>query len=114
MEENICRQCRHFRQHYVLDDQTCTAICCGHCVFPRLKNRRPGLRAFCGGGAGIAGQQRLPDYGVAAMGPKSGVSTGYSGERIRTVIVTGCAHKDERKVVAMVREHPNRLFGTGW
>ncbi len=57
MEENICRQCRHFRQHYVLDDQTCTAICCGHCVFPRLKNRRPDTPAC---GHFVAGERELP------------------------------------------------------
>lgn len=41
MNKNTCGQCGHFRRHYVLDEQSCTAVCCGHCVFPRVKNRRP-------------------------------------------------------------------------
>ena len=45
MEEKICKQCEHFHQHYVIDKQTCIAINCGHCVFPRIKHMRAGKEA---------------------------------------------------------------------
>ena len=57
MEKNTCGQCGHFRRHYVLDEQLCTAVCCGHCVFPRLKNRRPDTPAC---GSFVAGEQQGP------------------------------------------------------
>ena len=41
MKNDCCGQCMHFHRHYVLDEQSCTAVCCGHCVFPRLKSRKP-------------------------------------------------------------------------
>ena len=40
MEPYLCKDCSHFRQHYILDASSCTAIDCGHCVYPRLKHRR--------------------------------------------------------------------------
>lgn len=39
MEQYLCKDCSHFRQHYILDANSCTAIDCGHCVYPRLKHR---------------------------------------------------------------------------
>lgn len=57
MEEKVCGQCGHFRQHYTLDDQSCMTVCCGHCVFPRLKNRRPDTPAC---GHFLMGEQKLP------------------------------------------------------
>ena len=41
MENTKCGSCTHFRQHYILDRQSCRAISCGHCSQPRLKHRRP-------------------------------------------------------------------------
>ena len=41
MENAKCGSCAHFRQHYILDKQSCRAINCGHCSQPRLKHRRP-------------------------------------------------------------------------
>lgn len=57
MEQKICGQCRHFRRHYILDEQTCKAVYCGHCVFPRLKNRKPDTPAC---GHFVEGEQKLP------------------------------------------------------
>ena len=57
MQKNTCGQCGHFRQHYILDDQGCAVVCCGHCVFPRMKNRRPDLPA-CGNF--VAGERKKP------------------------------------------------------
>ena len=37
----MCKSCRHFRQHYILDEQSCRSVNCGHCTQPRLKHRRP-------------------------------------------------------------------------
>ena len=39
MEPNFCKDCSHFRQHYILDAASCTAVDCGHCVHPWLKHR---------------------------------------------------------------------------
>ena len=58
MEKNTCGQCGHFYQHYVLDDQSAIRVCCGHWVFPRLKNRRPDTPA-CGNF--VAGERKLPE-----------------------------------------------------
>ena len=41
MEKHTCKDCQHFLQHYILDDQNCSAINCGHCVFPQIKHRKP-------------------------------------------------------------------------
>ena len=45
MEERICKQCKHFRQHFVLDSQVCVAINCGHCVYPQIKHRQAKRKA---------------------------------------------------------------------
>ena len=34
-----CKDCRHFRQHYVLGESVATAVNCGHCVTARHKHR---------------------------------------------------------------------------
>ena len=39
--EKACKDCGHFRRHYILDEQACTPVNCGHCTYPRLKNRKP-------------------------------------------------------------------------
>ena len=41
MEHPVCKNCVHFRQHYILDRQSCSAVPCGHCSYPRLKHRHP-------------------------------------------------------------------------
>lgn len=35
----MCYNCKHFTVHYVLTDKL-HMIDCGHCGFPRIKNRR--------------------------------------------------------------------------
>ena len=40
-----CKNCEHLHQHYVLDKQSCTAVNCGHCSYPRLKHRKPNTPA---------------------------------------------------------------------
>ena len=41
MNDQTCKSCVHFRQHYVLDEQRGMAVGCGHCVYPRIKHRKP-------------------------------------------------------------------------
>lgn len=42
MAEPTCKDCQHFRQHYVFFLETrYDPVPCGHCVYPRLKHRRP-------------------------------------------------------------------------
>lgn len=53
-----CKDCTHFRQHYILDEQSCTAVPCGHCTQPRLKHRRPDAKACT---QFAAGDHPLPD-----------------------------------------------------
>lgn len=43
--ENVCQNCRHFKQHYIKINRRFSAIEDGHCVYPRLKDRRPGTKA---------------------------------------------------------------------
>ena len=44
-QKKVCRSCIHYRQHYILDSQRCSRVCCGHCVYPRIKHRSPENRA---------------------------------------------------------------------
>ncbi len=37
--ENVCKECKHFRQHYVKFRRGYREINDGHCVYPRLKRR---------------------------------------------------------------------------
>lgn len=41
MEKRTCKNCTYFHQHYVIDEQSCTSVNCGHCTHPRLKTRTP-------------------------------------------------------------------------
>ena len=41
MDKKQCKNCIHFYQHYILDEQRCTAVNCGHCSYPRPKHRKP-------------------------------------------------------------------------
>ena len=42
MNDPTCKDCQHFRQHYIhFLQQRYDAVPCGHCVYPRLKHRHP-------------------------------------------------------------------------
>jgi len=41
MKNNTCRDCLHFRQHFIPWGDYFVPACCGHCVYPRLKHRTP-------------------------------------------------------------------------
>ena len=49
-DEKVCCNCKHFWQHYIYDknflgDYTYIACYAGHCVKPRVKNRKPKYKA---------------------------------------------------------------------
>ena len=41
MEEKICRQCAHFRQHYAVSEGRVFRVYCGHCVVAKPRRKRP-------------------------------------------------------------------------
>lgn len=43
--DNICRNCKHFRKHYVKFGRSFKEISDGHCVYPMLKTRRADTKA---------------------------------------------------------------------
>ena len=45
MEQKMCKDCEHFYQHYVYDQNQYHSANCGHCVYPALKDRRPETKA---------------------------------------------------------------------
>ena len=47
MEQEICKFCTHYVQHYALTKSLCITVECGHCTWPRMKGRKPGTKA-CG------------------------------------------------------------------
>lgn len=42
---NTCKDCKHFRQHYVKINRKYTELFYGHCVYPRLKKRETTSKA---------------------------------------------------------------------
>ncbi len=44
-ENNICKNCRHFRQHYIKHGLSYRELWYGHCVYPRLKKRETAAKA---------------------------------------------------------------------
>lgn len=41
VSEECCGNCKYFHQHYTRDKQGgYSPLWCGHCTYPRLKNRR--------------------------------------------------------------------------
>ena len=45
MENQICQNCKYFRQHYGLDGKKIFRLHCGHCTQPHLRNRKPYQKA---------------------------------------------------------------------
>lgn len=39
--DSICKDCKYFRQHYIKFRKNYEEVFCGHCVHPRLKDRKP-------------------------------------------------------------------------
>ena len=45
MTNETCQTCEHFHQHYSLKDGKITRVFCGHCIFPKVKNKSPFTKA---------------------------------------------------------------------
>ena len=46
MENNYCKNCAHFHQHYGLDEKKLFRVFCGHCTaIRRIRKRQPDDRA---------------------------------------------------------------------
>ena len=45
MNSQTCQNCKHFRQHYGLEETRIFRVYCGHCVLPRIKNKKPDQKA---------------------------------------------------------------------
>ncbi len=43
--ENICKDCKHYRQHYTMDQKTIFRVYCGHCVLRIKAKKRPDTAA---------------------------------------------------------------------
>ena len=41
MNDQRCINCKHFRQHYGLDERRLFRLYCGHCVLPGMRRKRP-------------------------------------------------------------------------
>ena len=41
MSNETCESCKHFHQHYSLKNGILMRVHCGHCIFPRVKHKRP-------------------------------------------------------------------------
>lgn len=47
MSGTTCSSCQYFKQHYVLDHRKLVRIFCGHCIFSKVKSKRPDAKS-CG------------------------------------------------------------------
>ncbi len=45
MPDYNCKNCQHFHQHYTVSQSKFHGCDCGHCVYPRLKTRKPDTKA---------------------------------------------------------------------
>lgn len=45
MEQMLCKNCEHYRQHYILNNRKIYRVYCGHCVMYPTKRRKPDTKA---------------------------------------------------------------------
>jgi len=41
MKKNSCKDCAHYRRHYIFDKRRIFRIYCGHCIFTKVSRKRP-------------------------------------------------------------------------
>ena len=41
MDNNFCKTCAHYRQHYTFDQRKIFRVYCGLCTYGRAKSKRP-------------------------------------------------------------------------
>lgn len=66
-KEKVCKNCAHYRRHYILHKDRATAVNCGHCIAVRLKKRRPddaacGQYEYCDPAADLPDRQEVIDF----------------------------------------------------
>ena len=45
MEKTTCGTCAYFHQHYGISEGKIFRLHCGHCAYPRMRNKRPTANA---------------------------------------------------------------------
>lgn len=45
MDNNVCKTCLHYQQHYVFDKSKISWVYCGHCTYQKVKTKRPDTKA---------------------------------------------------------------------
>ena len=45
MDNNFCKTCAHYRQHYTFDQHKIFRVYCGHCTYQKVKKKRPDAKA---------------------------------------------------------------------
>ena len=45
MDNNFCNTYTHYRQHYTLDHRKIFRVYCGHCIYQKVKTKRPDSKA---------------------------------------------------------------------
>lgn len=45
MSDKTCKSCKYFHQHYILTEGRIVRVFCGHCIFPKVKSKRPYSKA---------------------------------------------------------------------
>ncbi len=45
MNQNTCKTCVNYRQHYAFNQRKIFQVYCGHCTYPKVKTKRPDAKA---------------------------------------------------------------------
>ena len=45
MEQQTCKTCKHFIQHYAFHNGHIFRVYCGHCTYPKPKRKQPHTKA---------------------------------------------------------------------
>ncbi len=45
MSEQHCADCRYYLQHYTFDKHKIFRVCCGHCIYSRVRRKQPEAKA---------------------------------------------------------------------
>ena len=45
MDNNLCKTCAYYRQHYTFDHRKIFQVYCGHCTYQKAKKKRPDAKA---------------------------------------------------------------------
>ena len=45
MDNNFCKTCAYYRQHYTFDHCKIFRVYCGHCTYQKAKTKRPDAQA---------------------------------------------------------------------